>query len=340
MKSIDREAIISSLMGEASVEEIQRLIRWREASAENEATYQRIARTWTASGELGPAPMAEPAPDAASIVRAAAAHAHVRPAARRRSAPERIGSALSRLLTPLFGWRPAWAAAALAVLLGFLLLSRLAPTDPGLRAETFVTGVDETATVVLDDQTVVRLASSSRMTIGGLREVSLQGRAFFAVRSDGGRPFRVSLSTGDVVEVLGTRFDVMSGEEGLQVAVAEGTVRLGSSGRSIDVSTNQVARAESGQAPEVDQVPNVYQVIDWLGAFLAFESTPMRDVAEELRVRFGLQIEIVDAELADRTVTGWFADQTPEEIMGGICRAVAASCSVENGVHRMVVARM
>src|SRR5690606_955123 len=144
---VDREAIVSSLMGEASVEEIQRLIKWREASPENEATYQRIARIWGASGEFAPAPVPGRSPDAGAIVQAAASRAHDAVPVRR---PSRSGSAfaaLSRLVAASGTSRVAWAAVAAGILFSGALATfwRMEQPGPELRAEAFVTGIAETA---------------------------------------------------------------------------------------------------------------------------------------------------------------------------------------------------
>lgn len=340
MRDLHREAIISALAGEASLEELATLKKWRAASGGNEEAYQRIARLWSASAELAVAPSTVAPPSAKRLIETAKdrADSPKRGSARRDLGHfGRFGSALN--------WGYGWSAAAAATLaVGFLLGFWFFGDDRerAFGADVFVTGVDEIATVMLQDETVVRLAPSTRLTIldlSDVREVSLVGRAYFAVTSDQDRPFRIRLGTGDVVEVLGTRFDVMSRAEDVQVAVAEGEVRLGTLGTRVNLGANEVARITGGAIPKVERVENVYRVIDWLGPFLAFESTPMREVAIELRNRFGVEIEMADTEIAERTVTGWFADQDPEEIIGGICRVVAATCTLESGVHRMSLVR-
>jgi ferric-dicitrate binding protein FerR (iron transport regulator) len=55
-------------------------------------------------------------------------------------------------------------------------------------------------------------------------------------------------------------------------------------------------------------------------------------VVAEIARRFDLKVLIEDDALRTRTVTGRFADQTPAEILAGICRAVDATCSTRDGV--------
>jgi transmembrane sensor len=189
----------------------------------------------------------------------------------------------------------------------------------------------------LGDETVVHLAPESRLEFAGVgyeREEALFGRAYFAVTPDAARPFRVRLPNG-TVEVLGTRFDVDSRGEGLQVAVVEGLVEMAADGGRVRLQANEMGFAVGQDAPRVERVADVYQVIGWLGRFLAFEGTPLSKVAEEIEHRFGMRIEITDSMLSARTVTGWFGDQSPQDLIQGICAAVAATCSIEQNAVRM-----
>jgi ferric-dicitrate binding protein FerR (iron transport regulator) len=85
----------------------------------------------------------------------------------------------------------------------------------------------------------------------------------------------------------------------------------------------------------IQNVDDIYETIDWLGGFLAFESTPLAEVAEEIRDRFGLRITIVDSVLSTRTVTGWFTDQTREGMLAAVCTAVGAVCMIDGHDVRM-----
>jgi transmembrane sensor len=199
-----------------------------------------------------------------------------------------------------------------------------------------MTGVDEVVSVALEDGTVVRLAPNSRLEFGqgSGRTVNLTGRAFFAVAHRDGDPFRVRLPQRTIT-VLGTRFDVEGREGQTRVAVVEGEVRILGSGPEVMARRDQVAYGPDSGALVIQRVDDIYETIDWLGGFLAFESTPLADVAEEIRDRFGLRIAIVDNVLSARTVTGWFTDQTSEGIIAAICTAVGAVCMIDGLDVRM-----
>src|SRR5690606_33789755 len=276
------------------------------------------------------------APSAARILDRAAGRTrvHSHASAERRAEPAMERSRAQLLRNPRFPWLRAWrtAAAAASVLLAVAFASGISKwTSAELAgANVLTTGAEQIARTVLEDGTIVQLAPSSRLEFSGPfgdREAVLEGRAFFAVQSDSTRPFRIRLPDGEV-EVLGTRFDLQAREGITQVAVVEGTVRMASHGERLTVDANHIGR-HSGRAPaEVEAVANVYEELEWLGSFLAFQATPLAEVAAELEHRLGIQVEIADPALLDRTMTGWFAQQTHGEMIEAICLAINAHCEV------------
>ena len=88
------------------------------------------------------------------------------------------------------------------------------------------------AGITLPDGTIVHLNSESKLTYtpefnGKLREVSLEGEAFFEVTPNKEKPFIVKTSVFDV-EVLGTSFNVSvyNDENIVETALIEGKVKL------------------------------------------------------------------------------------------------------------------
>jgi transmembrane sensor len=202
--------------------------------------------------------------------------------------------------------------------------------------EALVTGADEVATVTLQDRTVVRLAPDSRLTFGGgaVRQVSLTGRAYFAVAADPRHPFTVRLPSGEI-EVKGTRFDVESRGPDVRIAVVEGAVQVRAYGKSLELQANDVGLVGGPGTQEVRRVDDPFEVIGWLQDFLAFESTPLVGVVEEFRLRFGVRVEVLDEALWSRTLTGWFANQTPRQVIEAACTVLEAQCDVGTEVVTM-----
>ena len=65
-----------------------------------------------------------------------------------------------------------------------------------------------------------------------------------------------------------------------------------------------------GTVAEPTRVPNAAKMSDWVGKFLAFQATPMREVAREIEETYGIRVVIEDSVIANRTVTGTFTSGT------------------------------
>ncbi len=312
---ITDELILRSLQGETSAEEERELLLWRRERPEDEQRYEQIARLWEMRGLLGGSLGVERVPTAAEILR------H-RP---------RVGEA-ARILR--FASPSLRVAAALAVLLGGAGVVRhlvgLRAGNEATGSVELVTGPGEMRSARLADGSVVHLAPDSRLTAQitpASRRAWLSGRAYFAVVHDPERPFKVATSAGEVVD-HGTRFDLEARSGELQVVVVDGEVGLASGGESVRVRAGQVSRVRDGGQPEVVDVDDVYGQVDWMGTFVAFEATPLREVVQELKQRYGFRVQVADSVLAAQTVTSWSTNQSPREIVTAICLALNASCTV------------
>lgn len=320
---IDDAILIAVLSGRAAPAERRALEEWRVAHPDNEAEYQSLVRTWEIAGELRRSGLATPPPQVADFVR--------------RPEPERLA------MVPSPGRRTWWPGlAAASLLLGLAVgasLARMVGVE--LDAETTVTGAGELATVTMRDGTLVRLGPNSRLgfhLVSGPRDVSLEGRAFFAVRPDQRHPFRVHAAGGQV-NVVRSRFEMQARGSEARVVVIEGEVEVVAGGRRANVGAGEMLVVGDSGPRTVEPVAEVVQTLAWTGQFLAFQSTPLVDVAREFEDRFGYRVEILDPALAHRTVTGWFSDQSPEAMMVGICAAVNARCFQQDNRVRMELPR-
>jgi transmembrane sensor len=309
--SID-ELIVRSLQGIATPAEEDALRTWRNESLQNERHYRSQARAWRIAALVEPASNLPPSVVLESVRPRRTQFPFQRAGARRRS-------------VHWVGW-----AAAVLVLLGGGLAVRwtLRPPTPGFAAQEFITGAGERVTTRLNDGTVVRLAPNSRLRVQQSalrREVWLEGHAFFAVSRDDERRFVVRTRSGDAT-VLGTRFDVRVDDDGMQVFVVEGRVAHQTGGHQVHVDAMELSRATDGGVPEVEAVEDPAPLLNWLGDFLVFQSTPLSEIARELEQRYGVDVQLQDTALAQRTVTAWFTDESLEQVLLIVCRAADARC--------------
>lgn len=330
MSDID-ELICRSLKGRTSGAEEEKLRAWRRGSGENEQYYRELVRLLEAS-ESALLQMVPPPPPA--LVRLV---------------PREERALLARLSDRRGGrGRALWQAGALLGLATVLAAVLLGVPEPpmerrgrfSLGSGEFVTGATETATVVLGDGTVVRLAQQSRLRlpeVSGAREVLLEGQAFFAVAPMPDHPFRVRTQAGEAV-VLGTRFELRTRGGDMRLVVMEGRVALGTGGKRVEVRAGEMSVVSEGTTTAPVRVGDVKRLAPWLKRFLVFQSTPLSAVARELEREYGIRVEVADTALARQTITGWYADRNVEEVLSIVCGVLQADCSIHNGVARIGVA--
>lgn len=235
--------------------------------------------------------------------------------------------------------RGVWLMGGVGATAAAILLLLFSQPDPNASADLLSLGVDEfatgatdVATVQLRDGTIVRLAPRSRLRLSGSvneREVMLDGRAYFAVAKMDGHPFTVKTRGGDAV-VLGTRFEAEAMGDELRVLVVEGSVALAASGNRVELVAGEMARAVEGAVSAAVSVPDPQRNIAWVGDFLVFQRTPVRDVATEIRQHFDIEVDVLGDDLDEHTVTAWFADPTVESVIRVVCKVLAAECTLND----------
>lgn len=309
--------------GEATPGEIARLDVWRAESQGNERDYQATIRVLTVGRSLASLDQIPGRPSAPEIVSRSAARARL--AGRSR-------------LTQWTPWLVATAAALVAAVAVHARFSHPA-TDagiPGWGASEIVTGANELATVNLGEGSVVRLAPSSRLRVlaGRGRAVTLEGRAFFAVQRVPAYPLTVRTAAGDA-RVLGTRFELATGNGGLRLRVVEGRVALNTPREQTEVAAGQETSVKNGvviRPTPADTSPTAGR---WVGTFLAFQATPLGDAAREIERVYHTPVVITDTLLARETITASFTDRPVAEVVDVVCSVLNAHCEVKDGKVRI-----
>jgi ferric-dicitrate binding protein FerR (iron transport regulator) len=300
------------LSGEASDIEQRQLQRWRRESPENERTYREMEQLWELSAQQVSERQIRPPPPVDHIIaQAEARRAEVTPLRAKPLASSQL-------------WRWTAVAAAAVVVLGVGVVSLRENPEA-----VFSTGPGQTSTLSLNDGSVVRLGPESRVQVWteSHRTVSLDGTAFFAVATDSLRPFVVRTDAGEA-EVLGTRFELRASPDSLRLVVVDGLVALDAAGQRVEVGRGAMSRILIGSAPEPPRTADVWDLLEWSGGLLIFQSTPLSLVMAEVSNQFGVVVNVRDSVLAERSVTAWFEDETLEEVVFTVCQVVGASCTI------------
>lgn len=186
-------------------------------------------------------------------------------------------------------------------------------------------GSGEKVNMVLPDGTKVKLNAESSLSYDisvfnkKLREVSLDGEAYFEVAKNEKIPFVIA-TTHLGVEVLGTRFNLSAREEysTVELNLIEGKVHLLSVDTKDDIVlyANQRAVLDKNTGKFSVYKANNNVATAWLQNELAFQSTPVEKVFREIERTYGVSIKIDadDVELAD-LFTGTFSTKNLEETL-------------------------
>lgn len=323
---MDEQLIFRSLRRQTTPTEEASVQAWLRESTENERAYRELGEVLDAASR-SERPVETVAPSPFKLVHALESSGSEEATGAGESSPR-------RRLRPN-RWLGGGGIAAALLVLGFVLARLEGPVPTaGFDADEFVTGVAETATLTLRDGTVVRLAPQSRLRlIDGTRtrDVALRGRAYFAVARDPARPFRINTDAGRI-EVLGTRFDLETENEDLRLVVVEGRVALSARGGRTEVPAGEMRRVVDGTALPAVKIPDALSELSWVGNFLAFQETPLREAAREIAQHYGVRIAITDTALASHTITTWFADQTLDQVMAIFCMVAEARCTTDGDV--------
>ncbi|MEG3145609.1 FecR domain-containing protein [Sphingomonas sp. RT2P30] len=262
-----RQAVLSSA-------EWHDFVAWLEADAAHAAAFDRVALDDALLGDLPRA--------AAPIVPVA---------------PERFVPQRSR--------RWGWAVGGTAVAAGIAALVMPLVMVPGSAAYTVRTAPGEKRVVALADGTRIELngATTLHLDRNDTRVATLDsGEAVFAVHHDDGKAF--VLHSGNLaVQDVGTVFDVSRSGARLDVAVAEGAVSFQPGREAILVKAGNALVAHEDVGQVVLSKIAVDAVGGWRNGRLAFNATPLGDVAQAIRRVNGADLRF-DPDLSAQTFTG------------------------------------
>jgi transmembrane sensor len=132
------------------------------------------------------------------------------------------------------------------------------------------------------------------------RRVELTGEGYFEVSKDKTRPFLVS-SRGQVVEVLGTHFDVSAyqDEATVKTTLLEGSVKLN---KQVMLKPGEQSVLADGKF-KVTEV-NVNDAIDWKNGEFAFVNEPLSDIMKKVARWYDVEIVYTHAVATMPTFSG------------------------------------
>lgn len=180
-------------------------------------------------------------------------------------------------------------------------------------------------TFKLPDGSLVRLNANSSITFpqeftDSLREVRLDGQAFFEVEKNQDAPFLVKTGLLEV-EVLGTSFDVLAypDESKQRIALATGEVSVSSEDGLREILHPLEMLSYSKEKKEmVKEVFDPRKVLGWKEGIIHFESTSFQEVFKTLERWYGVEISVHPNTKFKGRFNGRFDNQSLENVLTGI----------------------
>ena len=297
---------------------------WREKSPANAASWEAMQQASRAMRRVKPAYAERWHPDLAAL----------RATAGTGATPS--GIFRTHYFNHLNGWRAGgvinrgqtmrWGGlAAAACLLALFLMPGLLLN---LRAD-YASATAETRTIRLPDDSAITLAPESAITVAYTSDARririLAGEAFLAVRPNADRPFQVAIK--DIrVTVLGTNFVVRHSDNGANIAVEHGTVRVDHAASPVTetLTAGEAIRVSWAGRTARHAVP-VDRIAAWRRDELIARDAPLGRVVDRLRPYYTGRIIITDGALAARPVTGVYDLNDPVSALSAMARAQNAA---------------
>jgi transmembrane sensor len=250
--------------------------------------------------------------------------------------PRRRRQRASRL-----GWVASTLAAAAVVLIVLVPLRTgrtprpAESTAAAIPIREYRTGANQRARLVLSDGSTVEIGANSRVRFPrrfshAVREIELDGLAFFEISHDPSRPFVVH--AGDATtRVLGTKFAVEAypPDHEVRVAVTEGRVSLApaiSTGAAPALITpGQLGLlSKDGIASVIQDAREFDRLIGWKDGRREYTDVPLSEVLSDLERWYGQTIIVSDPELAARPVSTVLKGEPLEQVLHLIALVVDA----------------
>ena len=181
-------------------------------------------------------------------------------------------------------------------------------------------GPGEKLQLTLGDGTKIWLNSSSQVEFpkkfaNDERLIHLKGEAYFEVKKDSLRPFKVS-TNGLTTIVLGTSFNINTKVPGkIKVSLVSGKVEVSSSKVQTSLSPGEMLDYNSSDGTHSIELFDSDKILAWKEGILQFHKSSLPQVKESLEEWFGVKIKLQNANGITWEFSGTYPQQTLEEVL-------------------------
>lgn len=207
-------------------------------------------------------------------------------------------------------------AAVFLILILALGIWKIYPTE---HIQLLTTDFGEMETLELADGSTVQLNANSSIRFSDnidskkIREVWLDGEAFFEVKHAARQPFIVHTPKGDI-EVLGTAFNVLQRAEDLNVTLVRGKVQLElPNATKINLQPNDQVRINKQTIDHI-QV-DVEVATAWKNNKMIFRNASIEQIIKRLENDFGWKVELKNSEILKRKINATVPENNPNVLL-------------------------
>lgn len=214
---------------------------------------------------------------------------------------------------------PSLMAAAMVLLSGILFYRLYYADSPGQRMK-LATENGQKTTIVLSDGTKVSLNSGTTLTYPetfgeNVREVELDGEAFFQVERDEARPFTIisgELST----QVLGTSFNINThGTSVIKVGVVTGKVKVGNGDEEVMLTPGLESAYKLESRSFLVNKVDVSEINSWMDDRIVFRNLSLDQAFDQLERWYDVEFIYDTEELINCKINGDFNDQRLRSVL-------------------------
>lgn len=191
------------------------------------------------------------------------------------------------------------------------------------------TGFGKTGSVHLKDGSAVALNAKSRLDFPALfkynRTLKLEGEAYFEVKK--GSAFTVKTADGDV-QVLGTRFNVVSRPDYFEVVCFEGKVKVCKGEKSTILTKGDGIRYD-GKQPENWKEKRGTKPL-WLSGESGFRKAPFHHVVSQLQQQYHYEVHYPQG-LRQVKFSGSFSNTDLNAALQSVCLPLNLKYKISHG---------
>jgi len=187
---------------------------------------------------------------------------------------------------------------------------------------TDTTAAGQRSVMRLPDGTTVHLNSNSTISypqaFGPVREITLEGEAFFEVAKNG-KPFVVY--SGNVkTQVLGTSFNVKNrAGKDIEITLVKGKVGVVSpSGELLTLEPSQQAVIGMRSNEMIKRSVNVLRYTGWKDNVLFFEQTSLAEVIDTIEEWYGVDIDIANPSIGRCAITAKYQNEPLGNVLSSL----------------------